>query len=194
MGDQAHRPAGWSFGRLILVKHGKPEVVEDQPRSSWALSDEGRAKASSLAQKLQAFAPVRLFASAEIKAADTARVMGAVLDLPVTIDAGFGEHRADAKPFGTQAAFEADVARLFADPAVLVMGEETGDAAHDRFDAALSRIAPASAETTVVVAHGRIITLWLSRRLGFEPMPFWRRLGLTSAAVATADGFEIVDA
>ncbi len=197
MGDQAHRPAhaepGWPFGRLILVKHGKPRIVEDQPRSTWALSDEGRTMAASLAHRLRPFAPTRLFASAEIKATDTARAMGAVLDLTVSVDAGFGEHRADDKPFGTQAAFEAEVARLFAEPSALVMGEETGDAAHDRFDAAIARAAAGHGETTVVVSHGRIITLWLSRRLGFEPMPFWRRFGLASAAVATAEGLEMVE-
>jgi len=195
MGDQTDRPAGpLEFGQLILVKHGKPQIVADQPRSSWALSDEGRAQAANLAHRLKAFAPTHLLASTEIKAADTAQAIGVVLGLPVTLDAGFGEHRADHQPFGTQAAFEADVARLFAEPTALVMGEETGDAAHDRFDAALRRICSRPAETPVVVSHGRVITLWLSRRLGLEPMAFWRRLGLASAAVVTEGGVEIVDA
>ena len=196
MGDQADRAPGagpWLDGRLILVKHGRPKIVEDQPRSSWRLSDEGRAQAESLARKLAPLGPARLFASDEIKATDTARAMGAVLGLAVEIDPGLCEHRADDKPFGTQAAFEADVARLFAEPGALGMGEETGDAARDRFAAALGRMEGGRDATRVVVSHGRIITLWLSRRLGFEPMAFWKRLGLACAVVVTADGYEVVE-
>ena len=197
MGDQAYRPPGGHpdgpFGRLILVKHGKPEIVEDQPRWGWRLSEEGRIAARKLASRLAHFTPTHLFASPEIKATDTAREIGTVLGLTVEIDAGFGEHRADDQPFGTQAAFEADVARLFAEPESVVMGEETGAAAYARFDEAMARIIDASDATRVVVSHGRIITLWLSRRLGFAPMAFWKRLGLASAVVVTADGYEIVD-
>ena len=197
MGDQAHRPPGgqpdWPFGRLILVKHGRPEIVEDQPRSGWRLSEAGRIATGKLAAKLAGFSPARVFASPEIKATDTAREIGTVLGLAVEVDAGLAEHRADDQPFGTQAAFEVDVARLFAEPGALVMGEETGDAAHDRFDAAMARISDGADATRVVVSHGRIITLWLSRRLGFAPMAFWKGLGLASAVVATAEGYEIID-
>ncbi len=197
MGNQADRAApgaaSWPFGRLILVKHGKPQIVEAEPRSSWPLSEEGRVAARALAAKLADLTPSRLFASPEIKAADTAREMGRLLDLAVEIVPDLGEHRADDKPFGTQAAFEADVARLFAEPAALVMGEETGDAAYARFDAAMARIAPRVGETALAVSHGRIITLWLSRRLGVEPMAFWKRLGLATAVVVTAQGHGIVD-
>ena len=197
MGDQADRPApgdfAWPFGRLILVKHGKPQIVEDQPRSGWRLSGEGRVAAGALAAKLADLAPGRLYASPEIKAADTAREIGRVLDLPVEIVPDLGEHRADDKPFGAQAAFEADVARLFAEPQALVMGEETGAAAYARFDAAMTRIAPRAGEAALAVSHGRIITLWLSRRIGVEPMAFWKGLGLASAVVVTAEGYRIID-
>jgi probable phosphoglycerate mutase len=192
MGNQAHRPA---ISRLILVKHGRPRIVEDQPRSAWALSDEGRVQAAALAEKLLAYAPARLVASPEPKAYDTAVAMGEVLGLGVTADADLQEHRADHNPFTSQGEIEALIEAMLRDPQSLVMGEETGDAAHDRFAAAMGRIAGEGAGTTVVVAHGRIITLWLSRRLGFDPVPFWRRLKFTSAAVLSKDGatYEIVD-
>jgi hypothetical protein len=46
----------------------------------------------------------------------------------------------------------------------------------------------------VAVAHGRVITLWAQRRLGVDPLPFWRGLALASAVVVSeADGsFELV--
>jgi broad specificity phosphatase PhoE len=162
-----------TVGRLILVKHGKPMIEPDRPRSTWRLSDEGREAAARLAERLAPLSPASLFASAEPKAVETAEAMGAVLGLAPRIEHGFGAQRADENPFGTPETFEAQVAALFADPDRLVLGEETGADARSRFEAALSRHGLPGAETSVVVAHGRIITLWLSDRLGFEPFAFW---------------------
>lgn len=192
MGNQADRPSG----RLIFVKHGQPQIVAGEPPSSWALSPEGRLAAMALAERLNAFAPIALWASPELKARETALAMGRVFDLPPVIDAGLTEHHADNGPFTTQQEFEARVERMFSRPQELMMGEETGLAARLRFDAAVGRIQSGREGTKVIVAHGRIITLWLSHRLGFDPMPFWRRLALTSAAVLGEDGrsYEIVTA
>ncbi|HEY9233594.1 MULTISPECIES: histidine phosphatase family protein [Phenylobacterium] len=186
MGDQAR---GQAQGRLILVKHGRPQIAPDQPRSHWALSPEGRIDARSLARKLGPLAPDRLACSPEPKARDTALAMGLELGLTPIEDAGFREQEADHNPFVAQEVFEAQVARMFARPGELVMGEETGDAAQARFGAALGRLEAAT--TPIIVAHGRVITLWLSRRLGFEPMPFWKRLGLGTAAVIDIAGGEV---
>ncbi|MDO8324132.1 MAG: histidine phosphatase family protein [Phenylobacterium sp.] len=188
MGNQAHRPA------LILVKHGQPAIVPEVPRSQWALSDEGRTLASRLAEKLARFEPAQLFASPESKAHDTAAAMGEVLGLAVRTDPDLAEHRADHNPFVSPAEIEALIERALRDPDHLVMGEETGAAARARFAAAMERVAAAGHGTKVVVAHGRIISLWLSAQLAFDPVPFWRRLGFTSAAVVAQDGFEIIDA
>ena len=183
MGNQTHRPTG----RLIFVKHGQPQIVAGQPPSSWALSAEGLSAAAALAQRLSVFAPATLWTSPEPKARDTALAMGRVFGLAVTIDAGLAEHHADSSPFSTQDEFELRVERTFSRPEELVMGEETGLAARLRFDAAMTRISEGKG-AKVIVAHGRVITLWLSHRLGFEPMPFWRRLALSSAAVLDEDG------
>ncbi|MFZ3007717.1 MAG: histidine phosphatase family protein [Phenylobacterium sp.] len=190
MGNQAHRPA------LILVKHGQPAIVPDVPRSLWALSDEGRMAASRLAGKLTGFDPQFLFASPELKAHDTAAAMGEVLGLPVRTDLDLAEHRADHNPFVSQAEIEALIEQALREPDRLVLGEETGAAARQRFARAMTRVATAGSGTKVVVAHGRIISLWLSARLAIDPVPFWRRLGFASGAVLSeSDGtFEMVDA
>lgn len=191
MGNQADRPPG----RLIFVKHGQPQIVAGHPPSSWARSPEGRLAAIALAGLLAAFTPSALWTSPETKARETALAMGQALGLSVAIDAGLAEHHADSGPFTAQDEFERRVERMFSRPEELVMGEETGLAARLRFDAAMARISANGGETKVIVAHGRIITLWLSHRLGFEPMAFWRRLALTSAAVVSDDGvIEIVGA
>ena len=191
MGNQADRPPS----RLIFVKHGRPQIVAGAPPSSWALSPEGRLAATALAERLSIFAPTTLWTSPEPKARETALAMAPVFGLAPAIDAGLAEHHADSSPFSTQEEFEFRVERMFCQPDELIMGEETGLAARLRFDAAMARITGGEG-TKVIVAHGRIITLWLSHRLRFEPMPFWRRLELSSAAVLSENGehLEIVTA
>ena len=192
MGNQADRPPS----RLIFVKHGRPQIVAGEPPSSWALSPDGRLAATALAERLSIFAPTTLWTSPEPKARETALAMAPVFGLAPAIDAGLAEHHADSSPFSTQEEFEFRVERMFCQPDELIMGEETGLAARLRFDAAMARIQPSGPGPKVIVAHGRIISLWLSHRLGFDPVPFWRRLALASAAVLSEDGrsFEIVTA
>ncbi len=189
MGNQTDRPSG----RLIFVKHGKPAIVPDIPRSQWALSDEGGASARSLARKLAALEPVRLFSSPERKAHDTALAMGEVLGLRVQRDSDLAEQRADDNAFVSPAEIEALIEGVLREPERLVMGEETGEAARLRFAAAMARIVEVGQGTKVVVAHGRIISLWLSAELGFDPVPFWRRLGFACAAVVDDGRVEIID-
>ncbi|HVK41131.1 MAG TPA: histidine phosphatase family protein [Phenylobacterium sp.] len=188
MGNQADRAAG----RLIFVKHGQPQIVAGQPPSSWMLSPDGRRAATALAERLRVFAPRALWSSPEPKAHETAQAMGEVFGRSLAVDAGLAEHRADRGPFTSQEEFERRVEHMFSRPAELIMGEESGLDARLRFDAALARVGADDDGTTVIVAHGRIITLWLSHRLGFDPMPFWRSLGLASAAVLSQDGLQMV--
>lgn len=189
MGDQARGSAG---RRLILVKHGQPVISPDQPRSQWALSDEGRASAARLADKLASFEPRALIASPEPKAFETARAMAPALGLIAQPDADLAEHRADHNPFVSPAEIEALIEQALRAPERLVMGEETGASAAKRFAQAIDRAASPGAK--VIVAHGRIISFWLAARFGLDPVLFWRRLGFTSAAVVDARGaVEFID-
>lgn len=190
MGNQADRAAG----RLILVKHAMPVVTPGAPPSSWPLSPEGWAAAGTLAEKLKAQEPVAMVASEEAKAFDTARAMSEVLRLSVSQDAGLGEQRNETGGFLERAEIEARIERMFAEPSALVLGEETGDQAYDRFDATIARQRTVQTRgTLILVAHGRVISLWASRQLGIPAMPLWRSLGLPSALVIDASGHQIVD-
>lgn len=192
MGDQAHRPVR----RLILVKHGRPQVDPATPPASWPLSDEGREAAVALAEKLKRFDPVAVVSSAEPKAVETALAMARALRLPASQDPGFGEQRNETGGFLDQVVFEALVEEMFRNPARLVLGEETGEAARLRFAEALDRqMALHPAGALMVVAHGRVISLWAAEVLGLEPMGLWKSLDLATALVISAggaEGFEIV--
>lgn len=189
MGNQADRPPG----RLILVKHAMPVITPGAPPSSWPLSAEGWDAARTLAVKLRPYDPAAIVGSGEDKAFDTARAMGEVLGLAASRDAGLNEHANETGLFLDREELERRIERLFVETQALVYGEETGDAARDRFSAAIARQRRAHpAGTLVLVAHGRVISLWASRRLGVEAMPLWRSLGLASALVTEGDRYEIV--
>lgn len=191
MGDQAHRPAR----RLILVKHGHPDIRPDAPPASWTLGEEGRAAVAALAGKLGRFAPMGLVSSDEPKAVETAQILGRAIGLEPRRDAGLGEQRNEHGGFLERHLFEGLIARMFEHPDELILGEETGAAARERFAQALDRqMAMTPSGGLVVVSHGRVICLWAARTLGLDPMSLWRQLGLATALVIEEDAetFEIV--
>lgn len=76
---------------------------------------------------------------------------------------------------------EATIARFFAAPDQRTMGHETADEAYARFAAAVEDVCLRHPVGNIaIVAHGTVITLFVSRRTGLEPFPFWMRLGLPS--------------
>jgi 2,3-bisphosphoglycerate-dependent phosphoglycerate mutase len=173
---------------LILVKHAMPAIDPARPSAEWPLSEEGRAAACALAEKVRTLAPQRLAASTEPKAEETALAMAQVLGLPVTLDPSFVEHRRPEADYGTREAFEAKVMALFDRPAERVFGAESADEAHARFTTALTvhRMDPSP---LIVVAHGTVITLWVAHRFGIAPFAFWKSLTLP-CAVVIEDGAE----
>ncbi len=171
---------------LILVKHGAPRQEPGTPPSKWSLAPQGREQAARIAVKLAACAPTAVVSSLEPKAVETAAVIAAAFGVAAERDAGLGEQRNDEGPFTDPARFQAAVAQMFARPREVTMGEESADEAHARFSGALDRqVAAHPSQSLIVVTHGRVMSLWASRRFGFDPMPFWSGLKLGAALVAS---------
>ncbi|GAB4197648.1 MAG: histidine phosphatase family protein [Roseiflexaceae bacterium] len=169
---------------LLLIRHAAPEVAEGQAPYRWPLSDEGRRAAGALAPRVAAYHPVALVASEEPKAIETAVIIGGQLGLPVATAPGLHEHRRGPSPWLGRAAWEAQIARLFAEPETLVFGEETATQALARFAAAVDRVLEDyPAGNVAVVAHGTVITLLMAARAGVDPMPFWRALAMPDVVV-----------
>jgi broad specificity phosphatase PhoE len=167
--------------RLILVKHAMPLIREDTPSKDWLLSEEGRAAAARLGERLKAFAPAAVVASTEPKARETGAIIAAVLGLPMSTDEGLVETRRATVGWLTREGVEAGIRNLFERPSEVVYGEESADEAFHRFVAAIERH---SGKTPLVVAcHGTVISLYLSRRSGYDAMDAWHSLKLPHALV-----------
>ena len=174
-----------SEAALLLVRHAAPTIDPDNPPPTWPLSDAGRAAAAGLAGRLASFAPVAAVASPEPKALETAQILAAPFGLAVAEDEGFAEHHRPDLPFGSREAFEARMAAFFAEPTTPFFGGESADQAHARFAAALERHA---ARPLLVASHGTVLSLYLSRRLGLDPLALWKGLALPEAFILDAAG------
>jgi broad specificity phosphatase PhoE len=177
---------------LILVKHAMPHLEPDVPSRLWQLSDFGREGTKLLADRLAPYIPTAVAASMEPKATETAAIVAAHLGISMTTHEGLHENDRTGLGWLGAAELDARIARFFAEPGTLVMGTETADQAHARFATAVNALCAAhAAETIAVVAHGTVITLYVSRSTGTEPFPFWKRLGLPSFVILSRPALAI---
>ena len=170
--------------RLVLVRHSMPEIEPDKPASAWRLGEVGRRRAEMLASRLGELNPSVIWSSVEPKAVETAEIIAEAFGVPVEVADGLEEHHRSSVPFfATRDEFEGRVEQLFQRPDQLVLGEETADQARTRMTAAIAEVIDAGQMDSIVVTHGTVMTLYVVRVAGVQPMSFWRRLGLPSYAV-----------
>ena len=177
---------------LILIKHSLPEIVPDIPAKQWHLSTTGRQRCEQLAVQLEVYSPDVFIASDEPKAQETGHIVASILGTPCTTAPNLHEHdRSNVEYFPAEEQFESRVARFFAHPGSLVFGQETADDAHARFANAVSTvITQHPGRTIAIVAHGTVITLFVARACGLQPIPLWKRLDLPSFVVLTLPAFQ----
>jgi 2,3-bisphosphoglycerate-dependent phosphoglycerate mutase len=130
------------------------------------------------------YAPARVISSKEAKASETGQIVAEILGLPFSEGDDLHEHARQNEQYSSTATFHTNIRGFFIQPDKLVYGLETANAAYDRFSGAVDRIlSEYQGETVVVVAHGTVITLFISRRTGLEPFTLWNSLGLPSFMV-----------
>lgn len=169
---------------LILIRHSAPEIIPGLPAHQWRLSEEGRSRCNLLAAKIRSYSPEVVVSSIEPKAQETAQLVADQLGLNSQTVEGLHEHERNRVKWLGKAQFELEVANFFKYPEQLVMGEETANQAYKRFAAAVASLRENYVgKNIVVVAHGTVITLWVARKVGLDPLPFWQQLGLPALVV-----------
>jgi len=169
---------------LVLVKHSLPEIQEELPAREWRLSEEGRIRARRLAERLNEYQPAVVVSSVEPKARETAEIIADRLKAEFHIAEGLHEHDRHTTPYLSKAEFEHSIQEFFANPESLVFGSETAEAAHTRFAQAVNAVLESHQdETVVIVAHGTVISLLVSRLTGLSGLSLWKQLGLPSFLV-----------
>jgi broad specificity phosphatase PhoE len=167
-----------------LVRHSLPEFVTGVPASQWHLSGEGRRRCRRLAGQLALHDLAAIVTSQEPKATETGQIVADMLGLRLEIAAGLHEHeRGVVGDMGSQEQFQAQVTLFFSRPGELVMGYETADQAHTRFQAAVARVVEQHRTGNLaIVSHGTVLTLLIARANRLDPVPLWQSLGLPAFA------------
>ena len=169
---------------LILVKHSLPKIVENVPAHKWELSDAGRVRAKQLAERLNGYQPEVIVSSVEPKAKETAEIIAAKHNLGLQVVNGLHEHDRSKVGYLHRKEFQATVREFFEKPDTLVFGSETADECHARFQHAVHTILDHNLDKTVViVTHGTVISLFVSRLTGMPDLLLWNELGMPSFVV-----------
>ena len=180
--------------KLILVRHSLPVIATEQQASQWPLSEEGRRRCIPLAELLAAYHPSGIVTSTEPKAIETGRIVGQQLGVPVEAAPDLHEHERPGTDLVTVEQFQDKVARLLENPDEQVFGAETGDEARKRFSAAVDTVLQRfPAGNLAIVSHGTVMSLFVARAAGIDPVPFWKGLGLPAFVVLSHPGLALLE-
>lgn len=137
-----------------------------------------------LAAALRQSQPDHILSSTEPKAQETAACLAEALHLPWATADGLHEHERPHLPFVSPDAFHAAITSFFQHPDELVFGAETAVQAHARFARALQHVlALHPAQTTIVVTHGTVMSLYLAHLSGGDAFKIWQNLKMPDFVV-----------
>lgn len=178
---------------LILVKHSLPEIVESIPAREWRLSEEGRQRAQRLAEQLSDYSPDVIVSSKEPKAIETAEIIAGKFRLTNHVFEGLHEYDRSNVPFLTRDQFLSAIKRFLEKPNELVFGNETADRAYNRFKQAVQSVRTSFPNKNIVlVAHGTVISLFVSCLTGYSGKSLWEELGLPSFVVLDIESNKLI--
>ncbi len=175
-----------SASYLILVRHSNVQIDQERSSHEWLLSENGRVRCVTFAERLLPYGPDLFISSQEPKAAETGQLMSRVLGIPNQVASGLQEHNRSAGPyFGTQAAFRDAIKELFASPETQSFGQETGIEALARFNHAIARCLNLyPAQNLAIVTHGTVMTLFVCHHNAqLDPVTLWSDLTMPCAVI-----------
>lgn len=183
------------MARLLLVKHALPDIKPDVPAEKWRLGEQGRVQSARLAEALRSYAPDVVITSDEPKAVETGQIVAEVLGLPCRTAPDLHEHDSTGEPyFADPAAFEDAVRSLFSVPDERRFGESGGEALGRFAEAVEAALESCPNETVVLVAHGRVNTLFVAAHNDLEPFAFWQSWSLGTFAVLSRPDYGVIEA
>ena len=182
--------------RIYLVRHGSTVLSAEDAfagETNVALSDEGRAQARSLAERLAREPIAAFYASPMDRTMETARILAEPHKLEVAPSEALREishgHWEGRKRAEVEKLFPDEYARWEADPFTSApSGGESGLAVTARALPELLRIVEAhEGRHVLLVSHKATIRLLVSSLLGFDPRAYRDRLDQSPASLNILD-------
>jgi broad specificity phosphatase PhoE len=182
--------------RIYLIRHGAT-ILTAEDRFAGAtnvpLSDEGRAQAGRLAQRLKGLPVAAVYASPLDRTMETARILAAGHQLEVNPRDGLREishgHWEQLTRAEVEKQFPTEAAAWDEDPFTFAPeGGESGLAVTARaLPALMEMVRQHEGESIIVVSHKATIRLLLSSLLGFDPRRYRDNLDQNPAALNVVD-------
>jgi probable phosphoglycerate mutase len=184
--------------RIVVVRHGQTEwnvQARIQGQGDSELTEEGRAQARSIAQRLARERFDVLISSDLGRAAATAQHIAGRCGLPIVLDARLRERRFGVGEGMTYEEIDRAYPGAFArirnvDPDFVIPGGESRRQFHERVRAAFDSLAHAHAgRTVVVVTHGGVLATFFRHVHGI-PLDVAHPIAITNASynVLSHDG------
>lgn len=170
---------------LILIRHSITEPDASLNSHEWQLSADGQQKSKLLAEYLRPYPIAKIYTSEEAKAIETGAIVGKSLGIACETAQDLDETRRKGLDFTTSPAeFKAQVREAMQYPDELRFGEETFNAAKERFLIALEKLlAKHPNESIALVSHGRVLAMVLGHLTGENPIEIWDSLKMPAYVV-----------
>ena len=176
---------------LILIKHSLPTIEPTLPAQQWPLSSEGHRRCHALATQLLGYTPSLIAASPELKAQQTAAHLSQIFGLLYHSIEGLHEHQRSFLTTTTD--FEQIMDTFFSQPDKIVFGSESARQARERFTIAVTQaISEAATDDVFIVAHGTVITLFVSYYTKQAAFSLWQSLDLPSFIVLSLPDYRLI--
>ncbi|GGN00752.1 MULTISPECIES: histidine phosphatase family protein [Terrabacter] len=178
--------------RLFLVRHGQTHANVarqlDTAVPGVDLTEEGRAQARALADRLGGEDLGAIYTSDLVRTQQTAAPLAELLGLEMVVLPGLREIQAGDYEMSTdwQPYIDA-VVRWRDDPEHTIPGGDSGAVFMERYDAAIASIASDGHASAVAVSHGAAMRVWCSASLGLSA-EFFDGRRLDNAHVVTMEG------
>jgi broad specificity phosphatase PhoE len=132
--------------------------------------------------------------SDELKAVQTAAILGEELGVPVVVTRGLHEQTRDETVGMDREAFQEAIARTFRHPGERVFGGESATEAHRRFGQALGRVLARHPQRRLgVVGHGTVLALFVAAQEGMDAYALWQSLGLPCVFVLSRPELHLIE-
>jgi 2,3-bisphosphoglycerate-dependent phosphoglycerate mutase len=162
---------------VVFVRHAHAISSPDLPQKDWPLSPKGEGQARDLVPTLAALGVNALVSSPYARSIETLRPYAESVGLPTAIDKDLRERALTGGWLADQAAVEAVVRRMFADPDYAQAGGESARVCVARLEAAVARAVAAHPGAVIAIgSHGGILSHLMAAHHRQAPFEFWRAM------------------
>lgn len=190
---------------FVLVRHAPTVLQEGVRAAEWRLAGDSRDLTIQLASQLAQLelsapggppgsvgAPELVLTSHEPKATLTGRWLASELGVGSATAKGLEEHHRKRTTLLQEDEWHRTLRRFFANPDVLLFGEETATEARERFAAAIREAqAQRPGKRLALVSHGTVMALLLAAANDLPAYDLWRGLKMPEAFVVDANDLRI---